>query len=51
MTGLPEADARAGVADLPVAGYLQKPFYPIAFLRTVRAVVEGGGQALSEGKA
>lgn len=50
ITGLPEADARASVADLPVAGYLQKPFSPSAFLQTVRAVVEECEQALNEGK-
>jgi DNA-binding response OmpR family regulator len=43
VTGLAEADARAGVMDLPVAGYLQKPFsYPL-FLEKIRAAVEATG--------
>jgi len=51
MTGLPEADARAGVMDLPVAGYLQKPFSHTLFFEKVREVVEGYGRDSSGGDA
>ncbi len=51
MTGLPEAEARAGVMDLPVAGFLQKPFSHILFLEKVREVVEGYGRDPKGGKA
>ncbi len=51
MTGLPEAEARAGVKDLPVAGYLQKPFSHSLFLEKLREVMEGSGQDPEGGNA
>ena len=51
VTGLAEADARAGVMDLPVAGYLQKPFPYILFFEKVREAVEGSGRDPKGGNA
>lgn len=51
VTGLAEADARAGVMDLPVAGYLQKPFSYSLFLEKVREAVEGYGRNPKGGNA
>ncbi len=51
MTGLAEADAHSGVKDLPVAGYLQKPFSYILFLEKVREAAEGYGQDPKGGNA
>ncbi|HSD50517.1 MAG TPA: response regulator [Candidatus Methylomirabilis sp.] len=51
MTGLPEADARAGVIDLPVAGYLQKPFSYTLFLEKIREAVDAYGRDPEGGNA
>ncbi len=51
MTGLAEADARAGVNDLLVAARLQKPLSYILFLEKVREAVEGYGQGPKGGNA
>ncbi len=41
MTAVPRDEAMAGLVGLPVAGFIQKPFTPAAFLKEVREVVEG----------
>jgi DNA-binding response OmpR family regulator len=51
VTGLAEADARAGVKDLPVAARLQIPFSYILFLEKVREAVEGYGRGPKGGNA
>ncbi len=51
VIGLAEADARAGVKDLPVAARLQKPFSYILFLEKVREAVEGYGRGPKGGDA
>jgi CheY-like chemotaxis protein len=51
MTGLTEAEARAGVMDLPVAGFLQKPFSHLLFVEKMREVVEGYSRDPRGGKA
>lgn len=51
MTGLAEANARAGVMDLPVAGYLQKPFSYILFFEKLREALEGYGRDPRGGSA
>jgi DNA-binding response OmpR family regulator len=43
VTGLEERTARPSLADLPVAGFIQKPFYLGPFLRKVREVLERRG--------
>ncbi|HSD52283.1 MAG TPA: response regulator [Candidatus Methylomirabilis sp.] len=40
VTGLEERTARPSLAGLPVAGFIQKPFYLGSFLRKVREVLE-----------
>ncbi len=43
VTGLEERTARPSLADLPVAGFIQKPYYLGPFLRKVREVLERRG--------
>jgi DNA-binding response OmpR family regulator len=43
VTGLEERTARPSLADLPVAGFIQKPFYLGPVLRKVREVLERRG--------
>ncbi len=43
VTGLEERTARPSLAGLPVAGFIQKPFYLGPFLRKVREVLERMG--------
>ncbi len=43
VTGLEERIARPSLAGLPVAGFIQKPFYLGPFLRKVREVLERMG--------
>ncbi len=40
MTAVPRDEAMAGLAGLPMAGFIQKPFTPAAFLKEVREVVQ-----------
>ncbi len=43
MTAVPRDEAMAGLAGLPVAGFIQKPFTPALFLERVREVVQASG--------
>ncbi len=43
VTAVDETTARPGLAGLPVAGFIQKPFYLGSFLRKVREVLERMG--------
>ncbi len=43
MTAVPRNEAMAGLAGLPVAGFIQKPFTPALFLKEVREVVQASG--------
>ncbi len=45
ITGTPEAIARAELGRAGLAGFLQKPFDMATLLRTLRAAVEGMGNA------
>ncbi len=45
ITGTPEAIARQEFARVGLAGFLQKPFDMATLLRTLRAVLEGLGNA------
>ncbi len=40
MTAVPRDEAMAGLAGLPVAGFIRKPFTTAAFLEEVREVVQ-----------
>jgi DNA-binding response OmpR family regulator len=40
VTGVEETTARPRLAGLPVAGFIQKPFYLAPFLRKIREVLE-----------
>ncbi|HSD52504.1 MAG TPA: response regulator [Candidatus Methylomirabilis sp.] len=45
ITSIPEALARAELGRPDLAGFLQKPFDRVTFLRTLRAALEGMGNA------
>jgi CheY-like chemotaxis protein len=51
MTGIPEAEARAGLSDLPVAGFLQKPFSHTLLIERLREVMEASGRGRNGDKA
>ncbi len=50
ITGTPEAIARQEFARVGLAGFLQKPFDMATLLRTVRAALEGVGNAQHGGR-
>ncbi len=48
MTAVNEPLAQVGMAGVPVAGFLSKPFYHAELLAKVRKVVEGIGNPRRE---